>query len=850
MQSDKHLRSRRRAPRMWLPYFVLALVVAATAAIAANVRASAEANDRLRFENAVQRTEDNIRNRLETYVGILRAGAGLFAADREVSRDEFRRFVERIELQKTYPGIQGVGYSARVAPQDREGLVAAMHAQGFPDFQIRPEGERPEYTAIIYVEPVDRRNRAAVGFDMFSEPMRRAAMERARDTGMPAASGRVRLIQELDPASEQAGFLIYVPVYHGGSVPATVDERRSSLRGFVYAPFRADDLLRGIFGGERNPLVDFRVYDGTNAAPASLMHRSDLARGDAVPDAYAPRFTTKSEFDVEGRTWSIAFFTRRDGAVAVGDWGWLLVALVGPLFGIALFFVTRSQVRARALAEAVTVELRASESRFRTLVEQSPVSTQILSPDGRTLRVNRAWEELWGVTLEALGDYNLLTDPQLEEKGIATFIRRGFAGEPTAIPPILYDPEESIPGITTHADPRRWVSARIYPVKDEEGRVREVVLIHEDISERVRAEEALREQTEVVETVNRVGQLLTSELDLQKVVQGVTDAATELTGARFGSFFYNVLDEQGASYTLYTLSGVPRHAFENFPMPRATDLFGPTFRGEGTVRIADVKLDPRYGKNSPYFGLPEGHLPVKSYLAVPVVSRSGEVLGGLFFGHPEAGVFGERHARMVEGLAAQAAVAVDNARLFKAAERARLQAEEASRLKDEFLATLSHELRTPLTAVLGWAKLLRSEPFDAALTTRALEAIERNAVAQTRLINDLLDVSRIITGKLRLDMRPVELAAVVEAAVETVRPAAHARGVRLDVRLDAGAGPVAGDADRLQQVVWNLLSNAIKFTPQGGSVGVRLARKDTEAGVVVSDTGRGIAPEFLPHVFD
>jgi len=186
----------------------------------------------------------------------------------------------------------------------------------------------------------------------------------------------------------------------------------------------------------------------------------------------------------------------------------------------------------------------------------------------------------------------------------------------------------------------------------------------------------------------------------------------------------------------------------------------------------------------------------------------------------------------------------------EAAELARREAEEASRLKDEFLATLSHELRTPLTAILGWAKLLREGGLEPEFAARGLEAVERNAVAQTRLIGDLLDVSRIITGKLRLEPRPVELARIVEAGVESVRPAAEARGVRLELSLDAGAALVSGDPDRLQQVVWNLLSNAVKFTPQGGSVRARLTRGGGHAEVEVSDTGRGIAAEFLPHVFD
>ncbi|HEX8720649.1 MAG TPA: PAS domain S-box protein, partial [Pyrinomonadaceae bacterium] len=373
-----------------------------------------------------------------------------------------------------------------------------------------------------------------------------------------------------------------------------------------------------------------------------------------------------------------------------------------------------------------------------------------------------------------------------------------------------------------------------------------------------------QEAREEAETIYRLGQVLSAELDLHKLVQAVTDAATELTGARFGSFFYNVLNEDGGSYMLYTLSGVPLEAFAHFPMPRATDLFGPTFRGEPVLRIADVKKDPRYGKNSPYYGMPEGHLPVTSYLAVPVLSRSGQVLGGLFFGHPEVGVFTERHERMVTGLAAQAAITMDNARLYETAKRARAEAEasaaenerlyreaqEANRLKDEFLATVSHELRTPLTAILGWAHMLRTGQFAGESAAAAFETIERNARTQSQLIDDLLDVSRVITGKLRIDVRPVDPNSFIDAAVESVRPAAEARGVRLQKVVDTGVVTVSGDPVRLQQVVWNLLSNAIKFTPRGGRVRVTMQRVESQVEISVEDNGAGIAPEFLPHVFD
>ncbi|MES1022460.1 ATP-binding protein [Gloeocapsa sp. BRSZ] len=183
-------------------------------------------------------------------------------------------------------------------------------------------------------------------------------------------------------------------------------------------------------------------------------------------------------------------------------------------------------------------------------------------------------------------------------------------------------------------------------------------------------------------------------------------------------------------------------------------------------------------------------------------------------------------------------------------QEARATAEAANRAKDEFLSMLSHELRTPLNAMLGWSQLLRSQKLNEATRSRALEAIERNARGQANLIEDLLDISRIITGKLRLHVRPIELVPVIEAAIDTVRPAADAKQVRIQSVLDPSAGPVSGDSDRLQQVVWNLLSNAIKFTPKGGRVQVRLERVNSHVEIIVSDTGQGISPDFLPYIFE
>jgi PAS domain S-box-containing protein len=395
-----------------------------------------------------------------------------------------------------------------------------------------------------------------------------------------------------------------------------------------------------------------------------------------------------------------------------------------------------------------------------------------------------------------------------------------------------------------------WIAVHGHPAYDQSGVVLGMLGIVQDVTAQVRTRAQLRAQADALQILNDLGRVLSAQLDLKKLVQALTNAATSLVGAQFGAFFYNVLDAGGGSYMLYALSGVDRKHFERLPMPRATGLFGPIFRGEGLIRLADVTQDPRYGQNSPYHGVPRGHLPVRSYLAIPVISRSGDVLGGLFFGHAEPGVFSDSDERIIAGLAGQAAIAIDNARLFDAVQKARETAEIANRLKDDFLATVSHELRTPLNAVLGWTSLLRSTQMDDARRAKALETIDRNARLQQKIVEDLLDVSRIVAGQLRLEKEPMPFRPVVESAVESIRPLAAGKSIGLTVELGDDPAILIGDHARLQQVIWNLLSNAIKFTPDGGAVRVSLDVIESRVEFVVADTGVGIAPAFLPHVFE
>jgi signal transduction histidine kinase/CheY-like chemotaxis protein len=294
---------------------------------------------------------------------------------------------------------------------------------------------------------------------------------------------------------------------------------------------------------------------------------------------------------------------------------------------------------------------------------------------------------------------------------------------------------------------------------------------------------------------------------------------------------------------LYTLSGASRDDFANFPQPRVAELFGATSGGAVAFRSQDITSDPRYDPSLPRFEMVDGRPQFRSYLAVPVRGMKSDIIGGLFFGHSRAGMFTAQHERLALGVSAWASVALENARLYS-------DAQQASRVRDEFLAVLSHELRTPLNAIVGYARLLRGGVLSGEKAQRGLDTLERNATALTQIVEDVLDVSRIISGKMRLDVQPVDLSHVVANAVATVQPAADAKGVRLQTVIDPRSGPVPGDPERLQQVVWNLLANAVKFTPRGGRVQTHVARVDSHIELVVSDTGIGIKPEFLPHVFE
>lgn len=516
--------------RQFIPYSLLVAGLVLTGIVVQYALRTGSESDRLRFETSAERVRGAIGSRLDAYVAMLLGGAGLFAASDSVEWPEFKAYVDRLEISKRYPGLQGIGFAQVLQPGELHTVRAAI-SQYAPWFQVRGEPGWPITSAIVFLEPQYARNRVALGYDMYSEERRREAMDRARDTALPAATRRLRLVQEIDPEDEQMGFLIYVPVYQHGNVPGTVEERRAQLLGFVYSPFRAGDLLAAVQRALDPREVTFDVFDG---APKEglWLYRSVGTAADA-------RFETQLTTEVAGRSWTIVVHSGPAFAATSARTIAALIAAIGILLSALLFSVTTTLVNAR------------------------------------------------------------------------------------------------------HAAEQRAEAAR-------------------------RSEEALR---------------------------------------------------------------------------------------------------------------------------------------------------------------------------------------DANRAKDEFLAIVSHELRTPLNAIVGWASMLQRGRIPPENQARAIEIIQRNAAAQTRLVEDLLDISRAVAGRLHLRLDTVDVAATLRAAADAVKPGADQQDVVLDVQV-APVGVIVADQARLQQVVLNVLSNAIKFTPPQGRVSLVASRKSDWITVCVADTGIGIPPSLLPHVFD
>ena len=441
---------------------------------------------------------------------------------------------------------------------------------------------------------------------------------------------------------------------------------------------------------------------------------------------------------------------------------------------------------------------------------------------------------------------------------------------------------------------RLWAVGELSPIRDGSDIVGFIKILRDRTVQRD-AEEIIREERHALEVLNRAGSALAQETDLTKLVQIVTDAGVELSGAEFGAFFYNVINGAGESYMLYTLSGAPIEAFSKFPMPRNTEVFAPTFSGTSIVRSDDITKDSRYGKNAPLRGMPEGHLPVRSYLAVPVVSRTGEVLGGLFFGHAQTGIFNERSERGLSGLAAEAAVAIDNVRLSHAMQREIEERKKAQEALVELNATLeqqvterteqlrkneealrqsqkmeavgqltggvAHDFNNLLQVIIGNLDTLqRNLPGESGRLQRAAKHAMNGAQRAAALTQRLLAFSR----RQPLDPKPLDVNVLVNGLSDMIHRTLG-ETISVETVLGAGLWRVEADPAELEAAIINLAVNARDAMSNGGRLTVETSNAHIDeayvashtevvpgqyVAVAVTDTGVGMDSKTIARAFE
>jgi len=632
--------------------------------------------------------------------------------------------------------------------------------------------------------------------------------------------------------------------------------------GFLY-----NDPYAEILGAKHPAALGSKFYDIWSEIWSDISPLIDAAMsGEATYREDLPLVMNRKGFDEQ------AYFTFSYSPVR-GDDG-----------AIAGMFCACTETTEKVVSE---IRMRESEEQFRDVFEHAGVGMIQIDSNWRILKSNRAYSDISGRSEEELKGLSSLAfthpdDVELSETNLKRIDSREV--ERVSFEKRYVQPDGRI----------IWVRSNLARIGDGKSGHRFLKVV-EDITGEKLATEVASEKSQQLETLNRVGGALAAELDLETVVQMVTDAGVELTGADFGAFFYNVTNDAGGSYMLYTLSGAERSQFDKFGMPRNTEVFGPTFAGNGVVRSDNITKDPRYGRNAPHKGMPEGHLPVVSYLAVPVKGRSDDVIGGLFFGHHLEGQFSEQHESLMVAIAAQAAIAMDNAKLYRDAQREienRLKAEQAIRQLNESLESrvaeeierrsatedalrqlqkmetvgqltggIAHDFNNLLQIISGNLDIVRRNlPHESARLKRsvdnAMKGAERAAMLTQRLLAfsrrqplapKVLDANKLVSGMSEMLHRTLG----ETYSIETV--------------LASGLWKIEADPNQLESALLNLAVNGRDAMPNGGKLTIetsnthldrRYCEFNTGASpgqyvvICVTDTGQGMDRETAEKAFE
>jgi len=772
----------------WWALVVLLLGLILTAFAARQQRDDANEAARQAFDFICAEVQTRVEERLREHEQILRSGAAFFADVDGVTREEWHDFAEHQKISQKLPGIQGIGFSAVVPRGQLEQHTREVRAEGFPDYRVWPEGERETYSSIIFLEPFSGRNLRAFGYDMFSEPVRRAAMERARDQDEVVLSGKVSLVQETG-SDPQAGVLMYAPVYRMGEPHKTVAERRAAFFGWVYSPYRMNDLMEGILGrwnsADRGQ-IDLRIFDGDKASAEALLYKSQA--GVTKEPAAAVRLTKEILLDSAGHRWLLSL--SRHGGV---DYSmvWLVVAggtILSLLLSALVFSLASTRFAALQIAGQLTAELTASKDRLQAIIDSASEYVWELDRDGTFTYVSpRAANVLGRPVSQILGLrlFDLLPD---EERAVLPGFFKEQAEKKVPFENLrhrvlLPDGSVILQKITGQ------------PILGKDGKMEGFVGMAMDVTEEESARAQQVHDRERIETFFEVAIDLLCIVDSEGKFVRVSQAWGELLGRSAKS-----------------LEGT---AFMDYVHPEDVQA-----TKEVQVKMQDGQ--PLTGFVNRYQG--------KSGEWRSIEWRAKLICGNLFAAARD----------VTEAKAAETAL-----------ERALASERQTTEIKGRLISMASHEFRTPLTAIRLAADLLTTcrEKMDVADIDRSLQTILETTDYMTGIVTDVLDLSAIDRTTQEEELSEIPLEEFLHQAVEEYQFAAPELK-RVSFEENGATATCRGIPALLKRAVRNLLDNAVKYSPAGTPVILRLQRDEKMAMIQVEDRGMGIPEADVPSLHE
>ncbi|MDE2440588.1 MAG: CHASE domain-containing protein [Betaproteobacteria bacterium] len=764
-----------------------------------------------RFLYRADQERSRILSRMATYAQVLRGAAAFVEASDHVSREEWRDYVTNLGLNSALPGIQGFGLIRMIGSADKAAHENEMRAQGLSGYAIYPEGRREQYASVTYLEPPTGRNRLAFGYDGYSEPIRRIALERARDTGEASLTAKITLVQETKQGM-QPGFLIYVPIYRSHMPHDTPEQRRAALFGFAYSAFRTHDLMRSIITAD-NKDVELRLYDGT-ATPDNLIF-------DSHPDVdkLGGRHHAELPIDFGGHQWMAHFSSRPELDGITTSWLPLSIAISGLVLALMAYQWQIRNQRFQFRISAYAERLKDNEERLRTLINTMPDMVCLKDGENRFIEVNSVFRREFGLkdidyrgkngrelaTVARL-DYARLADVEYSDDEVWE------QGERLHDELIVRDADNT---------ERVFEIAKV-PLFAPDGRRQALVMVGRDITERVATEKALRAAE------RKFRGLIEQSLAGVYIIQN-------------GYFRY--VNPQFSRIFGYT---APEEIIDQVPV---FELVIPADRGrvaDNIRRRAEGIVDSmHYG----FCGLRRDGQPVDvEVFGTAVDYEDKPAVIGIILDITERKRAETELKRHREHLEEEVTARTADLLLAKEA------AEAANRAKTTFLANMSHELRTPMNAIIGMTYLLTQRTNDPWQRDK-LNKIDRAADHLLRLLNNILDLSKIEADRLTLEHIPLRIDDLITSVESLIGERIQAQGLALHKTISSRLSQTVllGDPLRLRQILLNLFDNALKFTDRGSiSLHARVlaeTRNDTRLSIAIQDSGRGIPLEAQQRIF-